>query len=200
MKQEERRQQTVQLLLQTVAGLIEEKGCDRITMNDMIERSGLSKGAIFHYVKTKDEIFALILRERLEAIDSRFVGKAERPNPGFEGPLREITKSLPALEDSRDITNQILMYLLGRSGQPAVEEALGSFYAHSLRLSRQWIVDGQRHGVIPESIDADQTAELFVLISCGLRMRAAMFGSPSAFDADRFAAFIADTLNPRPHD
>ncbi|TMV48069.1 TetR/AcrR family transcriptional regulator [Paenibacillus mesophilus] len=199
MKQEQRRQQTLQLLLETVKQLIAEKGCDTIKMSDIMDRSGLSKGAIFHYVKTKDELFALLLQERLEEIDSRFVGEVNRPNKNneFEGPLREITNKLSMLEDRQDVTNQIVMYLLGKSGQPAVAEALQSFYEQSFRLSKQWIVTGQSHGVIPESIDADKTAELFMLISFGLRMRSAIPVGTPAFSADDFAAFMADTLNPR---
>lgn len=200
MKQEQRRQQTLQLMLETVKQLIAEKGCDSIKMSDIMDRSGLSKGAIFHYVKTKDEIFALLLLERLEDIDNRFMEEVTRQNENneFEGPLREITKKLSMLENRQDVTNQVLMYLLGKSGQPAVAEALQSFYEQSFRLSKQWIVTGQSHGVIPDSIDADKTAELFMLISFGLRMRSAISTTGnSAYAADDFAVFMADTLNPR---
>lgn len=198
MKQEQRRQQTVRLLLQAVKQLIVEKGCDSIKMSDITERSGLSKGAIFHYVKTKDEIFALLLQEQLEEIDGRFIEEVNRKKYEFEGPLREITKKLSMLEDPRDMTNQVLVYLLGKNGQPAAAEALQSFYDQSVRLSRQWIVTGQDHGVIPASIDADKTAELFTVISYGLRMRSALSAGNKApsFTADDFALFMAHMLNP----
>ncbi|TNJ53807.1 TetR/AcrR family transcriptional regulator [Paenibacillus hemerocallicola] len=203
MKQEQRRQQTFQLLLQTVEELIVEKGCESIKMSDIMERSGLSKGAIFHYVKTKDEIFALLLQEQLEEIDNRFVEEVnQQKKKEFEGPLREITKKLSLLENPQDVTNQVLMYLLGKKGQPSVAEALQAFYEQSFRLSKQWIVTGQNHGVIPESIDADKTAELFMLISYGLRMRSAIpagAGTPS-FTAADFAMFLANTLNPKTSD
>lgn len=199
MKQQERRQQTLQLLLDTMKQLIVENGCDAIKMSDIMSRSGLSKGAIFHYVNSKDELFALILQERLEEIDDRFAGEVNRSKKEFEGPLREITKKLAELENPNDVTNQALMYLLGKSGQPAVAEVLRHFYEQSFRLSKQWIVTGQTHGVIPESVDADKTAELFMLISFGLRMRSAIPAAPGApaFTAADFAAFLADTLNPR---
>lgn len=203
MKQEQRRQQTFQLLLQTVEELIVEKGCDSIRMSDIMERSGLSKGAIFHYVKTKDELFALLLQAQLEEIDSRFVEEVNRrQEKEFEGPLREITKKLSMLENPQDVTNQVLMYLLGKREQPSVAEALHAFYEQSFRLSKQWIVTGQNHGVIPETIDADKTAELFMLISYGLRMRSAIptgAGAP-AFTAADFAMFLEHTLNPRTSD
>ncbi|MCH1640997.1 hypothetical protein MJ257_12850 [Paenibacillus timonensis] len=45
----------------------------------------------------------------------------------------------------------------------------------------RWIVTGQEHGVIPETVDAGKTAELFVLLSLGLRTRASLPVRPAAF-------------------
>ncbi|WJH36008.1 TetR/AcrR family transcriptional regulator [Paenibacillus sp. CC-CFT747] len=47
MKQEERRQQTTRALLEAARELIVEKGCHAVTMNDIMERTGLSKGRFF---------------------------------------------------------------------------------------------------------------------------------------------------------
>ncbi|GAA3410455.1 TetR/AcrR family transcriptional regulator [Paenibacillus hodogayensis] len=197
MKQEERRQQTLQLLLSTVKELIHEKGCDEVKMSDIMERSGLSKGAIFHYVKTKDELFALILQERLDDIDARFNERVDQEEEReFQGPLKEITRKLSALDDSEETTNQIILYLLGKSSQPVVAAALRDFHESSFQLARQWIVTGQNHGVIPAAIDADRTAELFILVSHGLRMRTAIQAGTPSFTSDDFAAFLAHTLNP----
>jgi len=90
LKQEERTRQTIGRLLAAAKELIPEKGCASITMKDIMERSGLSKGAIFHHVKTKDEIFAWLLLERLEETDRRFAEETEREEKTFEGPLARI--------------------------------------------------------------------------------------------------------------
>ena len=66
MKQEERRKQTIRLLLDATKELIREKGGHSITMKDIMDQSGLSKGSIFHYVKSEDEIFVWVLQDRLE--------------------------------------------------------------------------------------------------------------------------------------
>lgn len=58
MKQEERRQQTIRRLLDTTKALIEDVGCKSLTMKDIVDRSCLFKGAIFHYVKSKNEFLS----------------------------------------------------------------------------------------------------------------------------------------------
>src|SRR5690625_453682 len=97
MKQHERRQQTIQTLLQATKQLIEEKGCDLITLKDIMERSGLSKGAIFHYVKTKDEIYALVLLERLEEINQRFQKQVKKAKKDLDRKSTRLNSSHVAI-------------------------------------------------------------------------------------------------------
>lgn len=61
-----------QLLLTATEELILEKGCQQTTLQDIMKRSGLSKGAIYHYVKSKDELLGLLLQRRFAAISQRF--------------------------------------------------------------------------------------------------------------------------------
>ncbi|TDF94807.1 TetR/AcrR family transcriptional regulator [Paenibacillus piri] len=194
MKQEERRQQTIRQLLDATGELIRQQGCHSVTMKQIMERSSLSKGAIFHYVKSKDEIFVWVLQDRLDQLNRRFMNEVEPDHPTFGGPMQQISQSLPALEDAQDITNKILMYLLGKEDEPAVAEALKQFYERSVHLSRQWIVTGQKHGVIPQTVDADKAAEMFVLLSFGLRVRSSMPIASFLFTADDFSTFIIDLL------
>ncbi|WP_410511972.1 TetR/AcrR family transcriptional regulator [Paenibacillus sp. BR2-3] len=197
MKQEERRQQTTQLLLDSTKELIREKGCHSVTMKDIMDKSGLSKGAIFHYVKSKDEIFAWVLQERLEETNEGFMNEVEQGGKTFDGPMQKIIDSLPVLEDAQDVTNKVLMYLLGKEDQPMVAEALKQYYEQSVHLSKQWILTGQRHGVIPESVDMDKTAEMFVLLSLGLRVRSSIPFALASFNTQDYSSFMVNILKSR---
>jgi AcrR family transcriptional regulator len=194
LKQKERRQHTTQLLLDTTKELIREKGCHFVTMKDIMEKSGLSKGAIFHYVKSKDEIFAWVLQERLEEINERFMNEVEQSEKTFDGPMQKIIDSLPMLEDAHNVMNKVLMYLLGKEDQPTIAEVIKQFYEQSVHFSKQWILTGQRHEVIPANVDADKTAELFVLLSLGLRVRSSLSFVPTAYNSQDFSLFIANIL------
>ena len=161
-----------------------------------MERSGLSKGGIFHYVNNKDELFCMVLQEWLEETNRRFCQAKLEKADKFGGPLGEIVARLPELDDPDHVGNQVFVYLLGKSGQAEAAEVLRRFYQQSFQTFRQWIVLGQEAGVIPKSVDADKMADLFVLIGFGLRVRSGM-GRRFAFGSADFAAFIAEMLQRR---
>ncbi|OPH59039.1 TetR family transcriptional regulator [Paenibacillus ferrarius] len=196
MKQEDRRQQTIQLLLQSTKVLIAEKGCHAFTLKDIMDKSGLSKGAIFHYVKSKDEIFAWVLQERLEETNERFMNEVKQESPSFDGPMQQIVGRFASLSDTNDVTNKVLMYLLGKEDQPAVAQALNQFYEQSVHYAKLWITTGQQHAVISAAVDAGKTAELFVLLSLGIRMRTSMPQASSAFHIQDYSAWMTQILNP----
>ena len=197
VKQEERRQKTIELLLQTVKKLIAEKGCESITMKHIMEESGLSKGAIFHYVDSKEELFAKVLEERLDQINERFVRKVQENGDDAIGPMSQITAGLPEIEKGDEITNRVIAYLVGRAGLPAVNEILRRFYEASVLRSVSWIEAGQRKGVLSSKIDAAKTSELFVLISFGIRIRSVIGESVNlnhSFRSADYAALMGDLL------
>ncbi|WP_433945521.1 TetR/AcrR family transcriptional regulator [Paenibacillus sp. SN-8-1] len=196
MKQEERRQQTISLLLETTKLLIQEKGCHSITMKDIMDRSGLSKGAIFHYVKSKDEIFVWVLQERLEDTNKRFMNEVEQGRRSFAEPMMKISESISAYGNA-DVTNKVLMYLLGKEEEPIIADALNQYYNRSVSLSEQWIKTGQQHGVIPETVDAGKTAEMFVLLTFGLRIRSSIPNGSAVYTAQDFSSLITDFLKAR---
>lgn len=194
MKNEDRRKQTIRQILDATKELLREKNCHTITMKDIMEKSELSKGAIFHYVKNKDEIFAWVLQDRLEEINEQFMKEVEQGEKTFDGPMLTITSNLAALENANEVTNKVLMYLLGREDEPAVAEVLHRFYQRSVHLAKQWIVIGQQHGVIQESVDSERTAEMFVLLSFGLRVRSSFLKVPVSYTAQDLSSFMAATL------
>lgn len=200
MKRDLKREQTLQLLLSTTRQLVEEKGCVKTTFSDIMERSGLSKGAIFHYVKGKDDLLGLVLQSRIEETDERFFAMIDGGRRDFEGPMSEIAAGLREQTEPGDIANVIFRYLLGRSDEPGVSEILSRYYERSVEMSAAWIEAGQSHGVIPHAVDARKVAELFVLLTFGLRMRSGVAAVPHALTTQDVEAFIRSTLQSKSTD
>lgn len=198
MKQEERREQTKRILLGATEDLIREQGCSQTTLNDIMKRSGLSKGAIFHYVSSKDELFVHVLRAKLAEQNEQFMSEVNKQGDikQFDGPMNTIANSMSRLESRDDVSNLIFMYLIGKSDQPEIADIVAGFYREATATSKQWIVTGQEAGVIPESIDAERTAELFELLSFGLRMRGLIGVNSHVFTTKDYADFIIDILRP----
>ncbi|MCT1401021.1 TetR/AcrR family transcriptional regulator [Paenibacillus sp. p3-SID867] len=198
MKQEERREQTKRILLEATEDLIREQGCSQTTLNDIMKRSGLSKGAIFHYVSSKDELFVHVLRAKLAEQNEQFMSEVNKQGDikQFDGPMNTIINSMSRLESRDDVSNLIFMYLIGKSDQPEIADIVAGFYREATATSKQWIVTGQEAGVIPESIDAERTAELFELLSFGLRMRGLIGVNSHVFTTKDYTDFIIDILRP----
>jgi AcrR family transcriptional regulator len=172
MKENPQLNSSFQLILSATEQLIEEKGCRQTTMQDIIGRTGLSKGAIYHYVTGKDELFGLILKARTEQINTKFfeiVSKEE--TVGINDPLNVIANGVAKHSTEQDVTNKIFIYLLGRMDNQKVEEILKDVYSHSLAISTKWIEVGQEEGAIPLVVNAEKMATLFLTFMYGLRVQ-----------------------------
>lgn len=81
---EERRQQ----LLEVGRGLFLERPYDQVSMDDVAQRAGVSKGLIFHYFSTKRDLYLeVVKRAAAELVDATYVAE-DRP------PLERLTVGL----------------------------------------------------------------------------------------------------------
>jgi AcrR family transcriptional regulator len=152
--------------------LIQERGCRLTTLQDIINRSGLSKGAIYHYVSGKDELFGLILKARVEQMNARFYEvAASQDTRGIENPLKLIAETVMQATDPNDVSNKIFVYLLGQMDNPKVASLLREVYQFTLETSKKWIAYGQQSQVIPPSVDAEKMALTFLTFMYGLRVQ-----------------------------
>ena len=56
----------VDAILAAAAALFDEKELSDISMRDVAERAGLGKASLYHYFKTKEEVFISLYREELD--------------------------------------------------------------------------------------------------------------------------------------
>ncbi|MCY1462210.1 hypothetical protein D9M71_799580 [compost metagenome] len=111
--------------------------------------------------------------------------------------MEQLANHFKTLDDPNDDTNKVLTYLLGKEDQPVVADVLRRYYESSYQYSREWILTGQRHGVIPPSIDADEIADMLLILSLGLRVRSTIPGVSGAFGASQFSTIVSQILKSR---
>jgi AcrR family transcriptional regulator len=163
------RSASFQLILDTAEQLIQEKGCRQTTLQDIIDRSGLSKGAIYHYVSGKDELFGLILKSKVESVNARFI-EAVSATVGSDAapPIQSIARGMV---DHQDVTNKIFTYLLSQMDNPKIASILRDLYGYSFKTAVRWIETGQQAGAIPSAVDAAKMASIFMVFTYGLRVQ-----------------------------
>lgn len=76
-----------------------EKGYANAKVADVARRAGVSKGLLYLYFKTKEELFKAVVRSvvipRVNALTEAAVSDAESAEAFIRGPLRQFMKSLP---------------------------------------------------------------------------------------------------------
>lgn len=185
-----------QTIMDAAEALIEEKGCRPTTLQDIIQRTGLSKGAIYHYVSSKDELLGLVLKSRVEQMNARFNETVNRPDTeGLENPLRLIAEGMVRSTSHRDVSNKIFIYLLGQIDNPKVAQTVREVYDYTMRICTGWIEVGKAHGVIPASVDSVKIAESLVVFMYGMRVQNTIHQEQSKMTVEDLIGFMSRSLS-----
>ncbi|WP_442602375.1 TetR/AcrR family transcriptional regulator [Paenibacillus sp. KN14-4R] len=161
-----------QIILDTTEALIREKGCRQTTLQDIISRTGLSKGAIYHYVTGKDELLGLVLKAQIEQMNTKFHEVVMSPkSQGLENPLQLIAAGMMQTTHHEDVTNKIFIYLLSQMDNPKVSDIMKGVFQYTLNTCAQWIEIGQQSGLIPATVEKEKTAESLLTFMYGLRVQ-----------------------------
>ena len=186
-----------QHILSVTEEIILEKGCRNTTLKDIIEKSGLSKGAIYHYVDSKDELYGLILKSKIEETNEEFqmsITQSMQEESPTQGRFGVVSQFFHSRQNTHDIGNLIFIYLLSQDNEK-VKKILTDIFRYSKETGIRWIKMGQANGVIPPSIDAEKMSTLMMTFSYGLRVTQSLSSSEEdKVDASDIFKVIMKTL------
>ncbi|GGO90009.1 TetR/AcrR family transcriptional regulator [Wenjunlia tyrosinilytica] len=146
-------------LLTVATRLFARKGYDRTTVQEIVDAAEVTKGAMYHYFASKDdllhEIYARVLRMQMERLESF----ADQDAP-VEERLRAasadvVVTSIANLDDSRIFFQS--MHQLSPAKQKAVR-AERRRYHERFRLL---VEEGQRSGVFRDDTPAELVVDFF---------------------------------------
>lgn len=155
-------EETINLIMNTAARLFMEKGFDRTSLQDIIDETKLSKGAIYHHFTSKEDIFDKICQrigaenaQRLAAVrDDKSLNGSEKLRQIFRSSMlhpnqERIAEIIPCLLDNpRLLTIHIRMQF---------DEVAPDFIAP---IIKEGIADGSIKAENPE-----QLAEAIMILS-----------------------------------
>lgn len=72
----QQRAETTRTLVATARALFAEKGYPNVTLGDVLAKAGVSKGALYHYFESKEDLFRAVLAQVHEQI-ARTVGAVD---------------------------------------------------------------------------------------------------------------------------
>lgn len=179
-------EETVNLILDTAFRLFMEKGYEHTSIQDIIQHlGGLSKGAIYHHFKSKEDIL-IAVTERMTAESNRMLASI-RDRTDLNG--REKLKTIFKESISRPVQNDIFTVAPDFHNNPrllfsllhdTIEEAAPNYI---LPIIRQGISDGSIQTDYPE-----QLAEL-ILLTANVWMNPMIFDSSVEESYRKFMVF-----------
>ena len=152
-------EETVSLILDTAFRLFMEKGYERTSIQDIIDHlGGLSKGAIYHHFKSKEDILAAVV-DRMTA-ESNHKLEEIRDRTDLTG--KEKLKTIFKESISRPVMDEMFMIVPNLHDNPRL---LHSIFREAVELvAPQYILPIIRQGISDGSIQTDYPAELAELI------------------------------------
>ena len=148
-------------ILNTATQLFIQKGSEKTSMQDIAQTAGISKGAIYHHFKSKDEIVLAVFRSRQELMEEEMKQwlKATENLTGREQ-LQTILKSNLESQTARATDG-----IVGEYEQDA--GFILTMMRDNLRIGAPLVSDIIKKGMADGSIQTqypDQTAEVFLLL------------------------------------
>ncbi len=160
MKQEEKSQLAKSKILTAASEVFAQKGYDAATMQDIMEKCGLSKGAIYHHFKSKEEIMQT-LGDRMFFENNPFEAVEKQTDLNGLQKIKELLK----INGSDTERNRFNMQAIPILKDPHIlMTAINSNRDHLTPKWLELIEEGKRDGSIKTEY-AKEIAELLPLIN-----------------------------------
>jgi AcrR family transcriptional regulator len=190
-------QQVRDRIIQAAVTVFAEKGYHRATISDVVQRSGLSVGAIYTHFRNKEELFLhscdLISGQGLDEMAIRLA-----PLTSTADRLRAaVAYYVETIDEFEDAPGQVgLVRAWAEAGEePGVREMLVRRRERLVGAAQLLIQEGISRGELPASLDVDAIARGFMALLDGLlllRIEAGDLYRPEVLQ--RYATSILEVL------
>jgi AcrR family transcriptional regulator len=165
--QAERRQESEQKLIQTAIELIAISGYDQLTLSQLGEAAGYSRGIATHFFGTREALMERVVTEILARTSAQL---AEGVNPS-DTPLEAIFRrlQLTVRRWTRETVDARALMAIFAAGLAKKELALeiNERTANGLKWYAQRFREAIEAGLVPESIDPEMEARLLFSVAHG---------------------------------
>ena len=171
---DERREQ----ILSAALALFATKGLSATKITDIAQKTGMSQGLIYHYYKSKEEIFTWLIGSAMQKMNEAALNLEKLPVTAKEKIVMAIEGLLKGFNDNADTANYYFMITQTALSEAYPEEAKEIIrmqndvkYEIIIRILQQ----GQEDGTI-KNHDASEMATLLFSSINGLALNKSIYG------------------------
>jgi|GEM_PF-6158694 len=161
---------TLEKILNATEDIISNQGCDSFTFKKLMDKTHLSKGAIFHHVDSKNHLFILIFNRYFHELDGSIESIIKNYSLTLEEKIHYMTEAFFCDHDPYSPFNQTFKYLLSQDNSPEVSKIIMQFKDLAEKNISEWIECEQKKGRIKKSLAPGVTAILLNDMIVGFRI------------------------------
>jgi AcrR family transcriptional regulator len=167
---------TKEHILEIALGLFLEKSFKEVTMNDIVKKTGMSKGAFYHYFSSKEDLFREILQNFLSMTSIDYSSFSKESLAQFKTDYvaeleKRIQLSQKAKENSLKNANYFFMIFDGLKLFPEIRKQTHDSLEIEVNAWKRIVAIARKSGEIRSKMADEQIAKMFVFISDGIGMR-----------------------------
>jgi TetR/AcrR family transcriptional regulator, transcriptional repressor for nem operon len=169
-----------------------QKNFKEVTMKEIVEKTGLSKGAFYHYFKSKEKLFEEVVNQYyFSDLSTRYDNLDKSSLARFCDEYLNLVQNFSAwqmLSDSGDQKKLSLNYyilifdaikILPDFGQKMIKANQREFSA-----MKEAVVNARKSGEINSTMSDEQIAQIFLFITDGIGIRGILYGNVNSMVED----------------
>ncbi|WP_231571013.1 TetR/AcrR family transcriptional regulator [Gordoniibacillus kamchatkensis] len=158
-------------ILEGALYIFAEKGYAATTIDDIVRHLGISKGAIYNYFTSKDDIYTQIMDSRMNRFAQSLRGSFG-PETSAAEKLRYLIRRLTdqPLGDLRRLLSFHIEYSLRASRQEELKAAIQKHAESALAFMTELIAEGKRNGEFRADADERVAASMFWALRDGIAL------------------------------
>lgn len=176
-------------LLAEATRLFAERGYDRTSVQEIVEAAGVTKGALYHYFGSKEdllhEIYARVLRLQTERLDAIVAKDATVSQRLVEAAADVVVTSIQNLDDT------VIFFRSMHQLSPEKQKTVRTDRRRYHETFRSLIEEGQAEGVFRENLRPDLVVDFFF---GSVHHLGTWYRADGPLTAEQVAADFADML------
>ncbi|WP_108671680.1 TetR/AcrR family transcriptional regulator [Peribacillus acanthi] len=162
-------------ILKSALACFARKGFEAATIDDIVAHSGISKGAIYNYFKSKDEIYLELMGANTKRILEELTGELNRQKTAYE--KMEYLFGVYIDRDltvKRNIENSVVQFefkLHSSRSEELISILNDRRKEYFIPLIAEILVEGQQSGEFAQDIDTELYADIFWSLIDGVSLQ-----------------------------